>query len=1234
MLGDTELQQVQTIDVDGDQVLLRHSIPALEGDFLQRLNRRASRIRLSGVLTGATARDDLKTLRDKYRAGDPVSFVADIGTATRIGEVLIQALNIRELAGKPERFEYGFLLREYQPPPPPPTPVTPEPPEPPTTPITQQVGNLIIEVIVEGQPNYDFSRIAVSVQKIKQDGTRLPRRTLSNRIDNVWTENDFPVGSYSTEAVATEDGMSGTEAAEVRPGETERVTIILRPGTTVAHAFIVHFTFDRAFIEPCLMRVLKRVADYAQSHGDEKLLIVGHTDEVGRQSYNISLGDRRARTVYAALTYGAVADAAVDEWNEIRRPRPAGETPSIHEGRGGWGVVEYQHMLQDLGFYPGNVDGQAGPLTDHAITTFQQAHTADGLTVNGIVDDTTWRVLIKAYLEHYNLNTPPTQFLPNCEGEILKWLSCGERMPLPTTPRPCNSPAWRPNRRTELLFTTANALPCPIPRPVTFDLPPPDGVGGGWCIGPGDPDNPCCFVTRDSSEHNKWLIQPAEPGTLSLSGRMRFEDGTPAANIPYVLTTPDGEYLHKGAGGQPDDGEIICGSNNKGTPNPVHNRTDANGVFDYPRQTPVGVYTLEIKAAYVARLESQSLEDARGNIVCKHLQPGNPFDVVIVDLAVTSVRPNISATRTLVIVQKPHTNPARVTITLRTNSAFTGFGTFTRSDDHIRFFTAPTGGNEVIFDGTDNVFTSAQLSAGHDVYAEGARHSDTMDDVVLTLALTVSGQPGFTDQLNMTAVELTLDISEERAAPGVDPAPLPQPPATPPAAGTTPTDKWYGGRLIQVRYPSTTNNLRALLMVREVQPNGFSDDLILRQVAITRNNVTGLANRAQLHQNETPPTPPATEPAPHPNPLIFNASTVPAIGRRFWIDGRTESTTFRDTGYQLGIDSQESDGDRIATTVITLALTNNTAPFDSEIERVQIEGVLNRDRTSYDIGDLFNNQADSLFRARAEIPGVTGNTVLAQLVSTNTNGTTLETHDISLTNTSGNQFISLPILAIPEAIPRTDITFRTAQNIEIIRCVTRGRLRLEFRGIFSSRVNYEVRVRGRILEFCTVTIQGASPNINTYVNTANRVMAQYGIEIRNSPQPNINNPALLDINQTDCPLTIGGDNHRGTEEQTLFNLGRATCPANFIVYFVQSIPGLRGCSAYPVGQPGVIVADTATQYTFAHEIGHVLHLPHTNAANNLMRRTTSTLPNNPANINLLPNQCQLMDNSGFLVFRE
>lgn len=65
MLDDVELQQVQQITVDGDQVLVEHGVPALEGNFLQRLNRRATRITLSGVLTGAQAGEQLKTLDRK-----------------------------------------------------------------------------------------------------------------------------------------------------------------------------------------------------------------------------------------------------------------------------------------------------------------------------------------------------------------------------------------------------------------------------------------------------------------------------------------------------------------------------------------------------------------------------------------------------------------------------------------------------------------------------------------------------------------------------------------------------------------------------------------------------------------------------------------------------------------------------------------------------------------------------------------------------------------------------------------------------------------------------------------------------------------------------------------------------------------------------------------------------------------------------------------------------------------
>jgi len=635
MLDDVELPQVQRIVVDGDQLLFAHEVAGLDGDFLQRLQRRAGTVRLEGVLSGAGARETLKKLRNKFRAGKPFPFVADITTATRIGEVLIQELGIRELAGRPERFEYAFLLREYQPPPPPSRPVIPVTPPPPVTPVQQRVGTLIVEVIVSGRPRYDFDRITVTVAGRKEDGSTLPPRTLTNRTaDNVWEESGFPAGSHRATATAAVDNLRGSEPAEVRAGETTRVTIVLRPGAPVAHAFIVHFTFDRAFVEPCLMQVLRRAVAYAESHEEEKLLIVGHTDQVGSPGYNRSLADRRARTVHAALTYGADPDRAVAEWDAIRRPRPAGELPSLREGRGGWGTVEYQHILQDLGLYPGSVDGVNGPLTRRAITSFQHAH---GLTADGVVGDATWKALIRAYLGRYDLNLPQERFFPNCAGEILKWTSCGERMPLGSTPLGhCPEPAWRPNRRTELLFVAAEALPCPIPQPDTFHLPPPDGVGSGWCVG-GDQAQPCCFATYDEREAGagKWLIQRAEPGELRVSGTLRFEDGTPAAGLAYTLIAPDGTYLHKDEGGRADTGEVICcpasdpRCGDKGRPHPVPNRTDDAGRFSHPEPTPAGIYILSVGGPYIARLSDQPPEAARGNTVCKHLNGDQTFDVVL-----------------------------------------------------------------------------------------------------------------------------------------------------------------------------------------------------------------------------------------------------------------------------------------------------------------------------------------------------------------------------------------------------------------------------------------------------------------------------------------------------------------------------------------------------------------------------------------------------------------------------
>jgi hypothetical protein len=205
MLGEIELQHVQKLDIEQDQVLTQHPVPALEGDFLQRLDRRATQVTLTGVLTGPEARDGLKSLRDKFRAAEPVSFVADITTATQVDRVFIEEMEVRELAGKPERFEYAFTLREFVPPPAVEEEEPPEieEPENPAERIDDEVGTLVVEVIIEGQPNFDFSQVTVSVRGTQEDGTPFSR-TLTNRNENIWTEENMPAGEYTVEAVVVE----------------------------------------------------------------------------------------------------------------------------------------------------------------------------------------------------------------------------------------------------------------------------------------------------------------------------------------------------------------------------------------------------------------------------------------------------------------------------------------------------------------------------------------------------------------------------------------------------------------------------------------------------------------------------------------------------------------------------------------------------------------------------------------------------------------------------------------------------------------------------------------------------------------------------------------------------------------------------------------------------------------------------------------------------------------------
>ncbi|MFN8483137.1 MAG: hypothetical protein U0768_08840 [Anaerolineae bacterium] len=113
MLDDLELPQVQEIATVERRSLAEHKPPGMDGSLLQNLGRRPTRLALWGVATGPDARAFLEKLDGKLRDGKPVPFTADIIADAAIDQVVIDDMQVQELAGKPDRFAYVLTLREY-----------------------------------------------------------------------------------------------------------------------------------------------------------------------------------------------------------------------------------------------------------------------------------------------------------------------------------------------------------------------------------------------------------------------------------------------------------------------------------------------------------------------------------------------------------------------------------------------------------------------------------------------------------------------------------------------------------------------------------------------------------------------------------------------------------------------------------------------------------------------------------------------------------------------------------------------------------------------------------------------------------------------------------------------------------------------------------------------------------------------------------------------------------------
>ncbi|MEM9556629.1 MAG: hypothetical protein AAGC60_20385 [Acidobacteriota bacterium] len=120
MIGSWEVPRIEAIRALETRRLQALPVPGLSGDLHQDLGRAALRLEIVGSLHGDEARDAfLSELRRALDAGEPVDFVADILHEAVLEQVLIQHLDVAEVAGSADAFRYTIRLREHTEPPPP-----------------------------------------------------------------------------------------------------------------------------------------------------------------------------------------------------------------------------------------------------------------------------------------------------------------------------------------------------------------------------------------------------------------------------------------------------------------------------------------------------------------------------------------------------------------------------------------------------------------------------------------------------------------------------------------------------------------------------------------------------------------------------------------------------------------------------------------------------------------------------------------------------------------------------------------------------------------------------------------------------------------------------------------------------------------------------------------------------------------------------------------------------------
>ena len=314
------------------------------------------------------------------------------------------------------------------------------------------------------------------------------------------------VADDEADAALPEVGIEPFAGLDVAAGSPAKLSV--QPLVILATLLGEHFDTDKCFILPQALDDVSELVRLHQQYGETDLLIVGHTDTSGEDSYNLDLSLERASAMRAYLTNDANSWLA---W--YGSGKPASKR---------WGETEDTLMIGAV------LDGSPYPAT---VLGYQQCHNAqtppaDGFEVldeDGEIGPKTRKQLVLDYMHRENTTVP--------DGTTIEVHGGGELFPLDASGEALDADAEdgqdeAEDRRGEVyLFPKESGIAPPVP---------------------GDK------ASKDEEEYREWRRRSAEadladldrPGNCIVSVFLLSNSGNVVlGNRPYQLRIENGPVL-------------------------------------------------------------------------------------------------------------------------------------------------------------------------------------------------------------------------------------------------------------------------------------------------------------------------------------------------------------------------------------------------------------------------------------------------------------------------------------------------------------------------------------------------------------------------------------------------------------------------------------------------------------------------------------------------------------------